>query len=62
LRRTLMAFEGAVGTEGLVELAAILAGVLGWTAERQRDEVARCARLLRERHGVSLNDVETRAA
>lgn len=54
LRRTLMGFEGAVTREGLGELAATAAPILGWTAGRVENEVDRTASLLRERHRMSI--------
>lgn len=54
LRRTLMAFEGAVTLAGLAELAATLAPILGWDAQRCETEVAQTATLLRERHRMSI--------
>lgn len=54
LRRTLMAFEGAVTLTGLAELAATLAPILGWDAQRSENEVAQTATLLRERHRMSI--------
>lgn len=54
LRRTLMAFEGAVTLAGLAELAATLAPILGWDAQRTEIEVAQTATLLRERHRMSI--------
>lgn len=62
LRRTLMAFEGAVNRAGLEELADLVAPVLGWSAERRAAETDECARLLRERHGVSVDAATASAA
>ena len=54
LRRTLMAFEGAVTMTGLKEIAAIMRPILGWTATQAENEVTSTAELLRDRHRMSL--------
>ena len=54
LRRTLMAFEGAVTMKGLKEIAAIMGSILGWTVTQAENEVTSTAELLRERHRMSL--------
>ncbi|MGB8814116.1 MAG: FAD-dependent oxidoreductase, partial [Paracoccaceae bacterium] len=50
LRRTLMAFEGAVSVGSLDEVSKVLAAALGWDETSRLAEVEACARLLRERH------------
>ncbi|MFB2552773.1 glycerol-3-phosphate dehydrogenase/oxidase [Ensifer soli] len=40
LRRTTLAIEGLLTTEGLAELADIAAGALNWSAERRAEELA----------------------
>jgi glycerol-3-phosphate dehydrogenase len=52
LRRTNLAFVGGVTIDLLDELADVLAGVLGWTAEERADEVQQTLDTLRESHGV----------
>lgn len=54
LRRTLMAFEGAVTKDGLEELAATVAPILGWDPQHAENEVEHTATLLRERHRMSI--------
>ena len=54
LRRTLMAFEGAVTMTGLKEIAAIMRPILGWTATQAENEVTSTAELLRDRHRMRL--------
>ncbi len=61
LRRTLMPFEGAVTRGGLERLAALAADRLGWSPERQADEVAHTAELLATRHRVQLDAGRTAA-
>lgn len=52
LRRSLLGMLGFVTGEMLVELADVLAGVCGWSAEQAADEARRAADILRTRHGV----------
>lgn len=59
LRRTSLAFTGAVTTGLLVELADVVGEVLGWTDVRRRDEVESTRRVLAERHGVTLESPVT---
>lgn len=52
LRRTLMGFEGRTSRPALEEVAAVAAGVLGWTGERCALEVEQTVALLFHRHRV----------
>ena len=52
LRRTALAMRGDLTRALLEELAGICADVLGWTAGRKADELARTLGLLRDRHRV----------
>jgi glycerol-3-phosphate dehydrogenase len=52
LRRTSMAFVGAVTGEVLEELADIAGEVLGWSADERRDQIASAADYLADVHGV----------
>jgi glycerol-3-phosphate dehydrogenase len=54
LRRTLLAYLGQLSLPLIEELADILAGVLGWSKDRKKDEIARMLAILRDRHGVTL--------
>lgn len=54
LRRTSVAFVGAVTMPVLQELAEVVGDTLGWDADRRAEEVAASARFLAERHGVDL--------
>jgi glycerol-3-phosphate dehydrogenase len=54
LRRTSVAFVGAVTLPVLQELAEVVGDTLGWDADRRAEEVAASARFLAERHGVDL--------
>ena len=54
LRRTLMAFEGAVTMKGLKDIAAIMRPILGWTSEQADGEVESAATLLRDRHRMKI--------
>ncbi|SIQ68055.1 glycerol-3-phosphate dehydrogenase [Rhizobium sp. RU20A] len=54
LRRTLMPFEGAVTLSGLERLARLAGNHLGWSPERQAEEVVATAALLQTRHRVEL--------
>ncbi|RZT57428.1 glycerol-3-phosphate dehydrogenase [Microcella alkaliphila] len=58
LRRTSMAFVGAVTGEVLEELADIAGEVLGWSADERRDQIACAADYLADVHGVHTS-VET---
>lgn len=57
LRRTSMAFTGAVTVPLLGELAELAGGELGWDAARRRAEVEATRAELAERHGVRLPEV-----
>jgi glycerol-3-phosphate dehydrogenase len=54
LRRTNLAFTGAITVELLEELVEIAAGVLGWQQERRADEIRHATALLADAHGVHL--------
>ncbi|WP_232331594.1 glycerol-3-phosphate dehydrogenase/oxidase [Agromyces laixinhei] len=54
LRRTSIAFTGALTVPLLDELAEIVGAVLGWDFERRAIEAATTRELLAERHGVDL--------
>ncbi|MDX1991439.1 MAG: glycerol-3-phosphate dehydrogenase/oxidase [bacterium] len=54
LRRSLLAMLGRVSGAGLVELAHVLAGSLGWSEAQTQAEIERAAMILRERHRVDL--------
>ncbi|WP_377291163.1 glycerol-3-phosphate dehydrogenase/oxidase [Rhizobium sp. SG2393] len=62
LRRTLMPFEGAVTLAGLERLAQIAGHHLGWSPERQAQEVAQTADRLATRHRVPLSPLKAAAA
>ncbi len=55
LRRTILAISGRIHNALLTELATVAAKALDWSPERARSELAQCARLLHERHGVRLD-------
>jgi glycerol-3-phosphate dehydrogenase len=61
LRRTSMAFTGAVTGALLDELAEIVGGVLGWSDEQRRAERATAAEYLADRHGVTLDHASSQA-
>jgi glycerol-3-phosphate dehydrogenase len=52
LRRTSMAFVGAVTGTVLAELADIAGDVLGWSDDERRDQIASAAAYLADVHGV----------
>lgn len=52
LRRTLIALRGQASEEAVREVAGVLAGTLGWSPQRRREEEAATLALLRERHGA----------
>ena len=54
-RRTSIAFTGGASTAVLEELAGLLGGALGWTAEERRTEVVAAASVLSTVHGVQLD-------
>ncbi|MCU0481566.1 MAG: hypothetical protein MUE54_10195 [Anaerolineae bacterium] len=53
MRRSLLAMLGKIDGAGLVELAHILAGVLGWDEKRAQQEVNQSRQRLITQHGVS---------
>lgn len=53
MRRSLLAMLGKIDGGGLAELAQILAGVLGWDAQRTQQEVIQSRQRLITQHGVS---------
>jgi len=55
LRRTSMAFVGAVTTPLIEELALVSGSVLGWDAARRTEEIELARRILTEVHGVALS-------
>ncbi|GAA2043331.1 glycerol-3-phosphate dehydrogenase/oxidase [Agromyces tropicus] len=57
LRRTSLAFTGAVTAPLLEELAAVVGDVLGWDAQSRRAEVRLAREVLAERHGVALDEL-----
>ncbi|WP_420898542.1 glycerol-3-phosphate dehydrogenase/oxidase [Cryobacterium cryoconiti] len=61
LRRTSIAFRGEVTLPLLVELAEVLAPVLGWDAARSANEVDSAAHTLRDLYGVQLDRAESPA-
>lgn len=54
LRRTKTAWVGKVSEESLVELAAIIGDILGWTTEQKIQEKERALTLLRDKHAVRI--------
>jgi glycerol-3-phosphate dehydrogenase len=54
LRRSSLAFTGALTPQLLDELADLAAGVLGWDAEHRQAEIDATVETLRTRHGVQL--------
>ena len=61
LRRTSMAFVGAVTTPLIEELARVVAPVLGWDAGRLAEEITLAHSILSEVHGVALAPVSAGA-
>ncbi|TFD65635.1 glycerol-3-phosphate dehydrogenase/oxidase [Cryobacterium ruanii] len=57
LRRTSMAFVGAVTTPLIEELALVTASVLGWDAGRRAEEIKLARGILIDEHGVELAPV-----
>ena len=55
LRRTSMAFVGAVTVELLEELAEFAGEPLGWTEAQRKEEVAAAVEYLADHHGLSLS-------
>ncbi|MCI2957567.1 glycerol-3-phosphate dehydrogenase/oxidase [Agromyces atrinae] len=62
LRRTSLAFVGALDRSLLEELADIVGGALDWSAEHRRDEVAEAIRFLGEQHGLTFTADEAARA
>ncbi|GAA1059474.1 glycerol-3-phosphate dehydrogenase/oxidase [Agromyces bracchium] len=60
LRRTSLAFTGAVSGPLLDELADVVGGVLGWDAATRAAEVRDARTVLAERHGVVLEELAAR--
>lgn len=54
LRRSLIAWLGGLSEPLLAELAEVLGEALGWSAERQRDEIERTVQILSEKHRLDL--------
>jgi glycerol-3-phosphate dehydrogenase len=52
LRRTMLAMLGRLSKESIEELADVMGGCLGWTADKKAAEVAQTLRVLADRHGV----------
>ncbi|KAA9144211.1 glycerol-3-phosphate dehydrogenase/oxidase [Microbacterium lushaniae] len=59
LRRTSLAFTGAVSHQTLREVTDAIAGVLGWDTQRCEDEVARTVEILRSAHRVEFEEVDS---
>ncbi|MRX42313.1 glycerol-3-phosphate dehydrogenase/oxidase [Agromyces kandeliae] len=57
LRRTSLAFTGAVTAPLLDELSAVVGDVLGWDAQARAAEVRLARAVLAERHGVVLEEL-----
>ncbi|MBY6061383.1 glycerol-3-phosphate dehydrogenase/oxidase [Microbacterium esteraromaticum] len=55
LRRTSIAFIGAVTSDALTEIADALAPMLNWTPDRRDAEIEATAHLLSEAHGVVID-------
>ena len=53
MRRTCLAFSGELSEPRVTEIAAVMAGELGWSAGRRDEEIYRAWTILRERHGVA---------
>jgi glycerol-3-phosphate dehydrogenase len=56
LRRSTLAWLGMITPENLVEIASVLGKVLGWEDQKKDAEVNRAAYILKDRHGVNLDD------
>jgi glycerol-3-phosphate dehydrogenase len=54
LRRTMLAMLGKLSHNVVTEIAALLAGALGWSLEKKNAEAERTLRLLADRHRVRL--------
>lgn len=57
IRRTSLAFRGLVTGELLNEIAAALAGPLGWDAAAREDEIRHAQEVLRRFHGVTVHSL-----
>ncbi|WP_287930746.1 glycerol-3-phosphate dehydrogenase/oxidase [Arthrobacter sp.] len=57
IRRTSLAFRGLVTAELLEETAQALAGPLGWSRERQAEEVSHAEDVLSRLHGVQVQNL-----
>jgi glycerol-3-phosphate dehydrogenase len=56
LRRSTLAWLGRITPENLVEVAGVLGTTLGWDDQKKDDEVNRAAYILKDRHGVNLDE------
>jgi glycerol-3-phosphate dehydrogenase len=56
LRRSLLAYLGHLNRPLIAELATIVAEVVGWSDNRKQEEIKRTLDILRDRHGVELQD------
>lgn len=54
LRRSMLAMLGWLSRQNMDEIAVLLGNVLGWDAERKKNEVERTLEILAERHGLRL--------
>ena len=54
LRRTTLAFTGALTGDLVEQIGAILADALGWSATRQAEELASVRAELASAHGIDL--------
>lgn len=59
LRRTMLAMLGRLTKESVLETADVLGEALGWGSDQKTAEVQRTLRLLRDRHGVVLNEAKS---
>lgn len=57
VRRTSLAFRGLVTAELLAEIASVLAPLLGWSSEQQREEVRYAERVMADAHGVQIQSL-----
>lgn len=57
VRRTSLAFRGLVTGELLNEVAGILAGPLGWDAQKRSAEINHAQEVLRRNHGVQVHSL-----
>ncbi len=61
LRRTSIAFVGAMTGDVLTELADIVGEVLGWSEHTRTNEINHAVRTLSDVHGIDLNEVSRHA-